>query len=71
MLKVLQAFKLLTKKKNLTVREVVDPALKKEKDMCLDWKLFQLVVFNLFQNAVKYNKESGKITIEMKLEENK
>ena len=57
----------MIKKKKLIVRELVDRTLMKDKDIYLDWKIYQLVLFNLVQNAVKYNKECGHITIEMEL----
>ena len=33
----------------------------------LDWSLYQLTMFNIIQNAVKYNEEKGKIDISLKL----
>jgi K+-sensing histidine kinase KdpD len=32
-----------------------------------DWRLYQLIIFNLIQNAVKYNKECGHLTIKINL----
>ena len=33
----------------------------------LDWRLYQLAIFNLIQNAVKYNEDSGRIEIQLEL----
>jgi hypothetical protein len=37
--------------------------------MIADWKTFKLVFFNLFLNAVKYNKNNGYIIIVIKIED--
>lgn len=37
--------------------------------MIADWKTFKLVFFNLFLNAVKYNKNNGYIIIAIKIED--
>jgi hypothetical protein len=37
--------------------------------MISDWKTFKLVFFNLFLNAVKYNKNNGYIIIAIKIED--
>ena len=29
----------------------------------LDWKLYQYIIFNVIQNAIKYNKNKGSIEI--------
>lgn len=33
----------------------------------IDWRLYQLAMFNLIQNAVKYNHDGGTIEIQLKL----
>ena len=30
-----------------------------------DWKIYKLILFNLIQNAVKYNENRGKIIIDL------
>ena len=37
--------------------------------MKADWRLYQLIIFNIIQNAVKYNKTEGAITITTELKE--
>ena len=32
-----------------------------------DWRLYQLIIFNIIQNAVKYNKREGCIKVETRL----
>lgn len=32
-----------------------------------DWKIYQLIMFNIIQNAVKYNKPKGHIDIYLKI----
>ena len=34
-----------------------------------DWRLYQLIIFNIVQNAVKYNKRGGTISITTELKE--
>ena len=31
--------------------------------LCTDWKFYQLILFNIYQNAIKYSKVNGCITI--------
>ena len=45
---------------------VIDEQIKNYK-LSADWKKFQLIFFNIFQNSVKYNKYSGKIIINFKM----
>ena len=33
----------------------------------IDWRLYQLSMFNLIQNAVKFNEDKGFIEIQLKL----
>ena len=33
----------------------------------IDWRLYQLAMFNLIQNAVKFNEDRGFIEIQLKL----
>lgn len=42
----------------------------KVKDIKADWELFKLIIFNLCQNAVKYNKFSGEVEISFDLKIN-
>ena len=35
-----------------------------------DWRLYQLIIFNIIQNAVKYNKKGGTINITTELFDN-
>lgn len=37
--------------------------------MKADWRLYQLITFNIIQNAVNYNKKGGTIGIETYLKE--
>jgi signal transduction histidine kinase len=41
---------------------------KMETNIFIDWRKYLLSVFNLVQNAVKYNKEGGSIKISFGLE---
>ena len=34
-----------------------------------DWRLYQLIIFNIIQNAIKYNKKEGGIRITTELKE--
>ena len=36
----------------------------------IDWRLYQLIIFNIIQNAIKYNKRKGKISITIALLDN-
>ena len=40
-------------------------------NVILDWKMYKLTMYNLVQNAVKYNVEGGKIEIKLKIDGNK
>jgi signal transduction histidine kinase len=33
-----------------------------------DWKIYQLIIFNIVQNAIKYNTKEGLITVSIQLE---
>jgi len=37
-------------------------------ELSTDWKIYKLILFNVVQNAVKYNENKGKIIIDLKLE---
>ena len=37
--------------------------------MKADWRLYQLIIFNIVQNAVKYNKREGNIDITTELKD--
>ena len=32
-----------------------------------DWRLYQFIIFNVIQNAIKYNKDKGQISINLDL----
>ena len=34
-----------------------------------DWRLYQLIIFNIIQNAVKYNKREGTISVSTELKD--
>ena len=36
--------------------------------MGCDWKLYQLLMFNFYQNSIKYNKKEGSIIISLSIE---
>ena len=38
-------------------------------ELITDWKLYQIVLFNFIQNAVKYNLNNGEIMINYSLQE--
>ena len=38
-------------------------------EIMVDWAKYKLIVFNLVQNAVKYNKEGGSIQILFEIED--
>ena len=50
--------------KNIQIKVNSDGAKCKEK-LNADWRIYQIVLFNVFQNAVKYNSQNGKIDIEL------
>jgi len=58
---VLQPFEYQIKKKkmNVSIKRMNNdrPSIK------TDWRLYQLIIFNIVQNAVKYNKREGNIAI--------
>ena len=47
--------------------EVTVKSHKFESRVKADWKLYQLIIFNIIQNAVKYNKPKGEINICLKI----
>lgn len=64
---VLQPFEYQIAKKKMVVsvaqRDQDRPSMK------ADWRLYQLIIFNIIQNAVKYNKTEGAITITTELKD--
>ena len=38
--------------------------------MRTDWAVYNMILFNIIQNAIKYNVANGKITIELDLLQN-
>ena len=59
---VIEPFSQIIKRKNLKVTIQNDIA-NKNTDLITDWKIYQIVLFNFIQNAVKYNLENGEIMI--------
>jgi len=64
---VLQPFEYQIKKKKMNVsvqrKNIERPSIK------ADWRLYQLIIFNIVQNAVKYNKREGDISITTELKD--
>lgn len=64
---VLQPFEYQIKKKKMKVsiqrKDVNRPSIK------ADWRLYQLIIFNIIQNAVKYNKKEGTISVTTELKD--
>ena len=52
----------MIKKKKIDLKIQISDELLGKKILC-DWKLYKLILFNIIQNAVKYNKNEGKILI--------
>ncbi len=42
---------------------LIDNTKKLNFEMILDWKIYELILFNIIQNSIKYNKENGEILI--------
>ena len=62
---VLQPFQSQMETRSQTVQIIRDYRL--NMSVRTDWRLYQLIIFNLIQNAVKYNKECGHLTIKINL----
>ena len=64
---VLQPFEYEIKKKKMKIdmssKDLSRPSMK------ADWRLYQLIIFNIVQNAIKYNKREGTIRITTELKE--
>jgi hypothetical protein len=56
----------MIKKKNLKF-EIINSLNIDGYEVLCDWGLYKLIIFNLFQNSVKYNLKDGHITIELSL----
>ena len=56
------------KRKNIKL-EIVDSTNLINQEVLGDWKLFQYIFFNLYQNAVKFNVRDGKIEIQINISE--
>ena len=56
----------MLKKKNINL-VIKDNLNLYDYEVLCDWKLFQLIFFNFFQNSVKYNEKDGNIKIELNL----
>jgi hypothetical protein len=54
------------KRKNLKL-EIIDNTNFINKEILCDWKLFQYIFFNIYQNAVKFNIKDGKIIIQINI----
>ncbi len=59
-------FKYNMKRKNLKL-EIIDNTNFINKEILCDWKLFQYIFFNIYQNAVKFNIKDGKIIIQINI----
>ena len=35
--------------------------------ICSDWRLYQMILFNILQNSIKYNRQNGQIQINLSL----
>lgn len=64
--KMIQMFQTVISEKNLKIKLNKGQAISKDK-LRADWRIYQMVLFNVFQNAVKYNCQNGKIDIELSL----
>ena len=56
------------KRKNIKL-EIFDSTNLINQEVLGDWKLFQYIFFNLYQNAVKFNVRDGKIEIQINISE--
>ena len=56
----------MIKKKNLKF-EIINSLNIDGYEILCDWGLYKLIIFNLFQNSVKYNFKDGHIIIELSL----
>ena len=54
----------MIKKKNLKFDIINNLNINGYEIQC-DWGLYKLIIFNLFQNSVKYNQKNGNIIIEL------
>lgn len=63
---IIQPFEMQMDLKKLRYVIDKDPQLN-DLNLYADWRLYQLALFNILQNAVKFNNTNGKILIEIKL----
>ena len=54
----------MMKKKNLRL-EINDNLYLDRQEVLCDWKIYKLILFNFFQNAVKYNEKDGYIKVDL------
>ena len=57
----------MIKKKNLKFDIINNLNINGYEIQC-DWGLYKLIIFNLFQNSVKYNQKNGNIIIELSVQ---
>ena len=62
---IIQNFKMYILKRELNVTIEIDETVQKEINLVACWDQFKLVLFNVIQNAVKYNKNGGAINVFM------
>ena len=69
--KIIQSFHTSITNSNLSVNIQNNSKQYKEKRVKIisDWNLYQLIVFNVIQNAIKYNTINGKVDINLSFEE--
>ena len=65
-LQVMKPFEDEIQKNNLNF-EIIWETEKRSNLITGDWRLYQLVIFNIMQNAVKYNRKNGLIKVQLNL----
>ena len=48
--------------------DITTSKLKKGQYVQTDWNIYTLILFNIIQNAVKYNNQNGKIEVSIDFE---
>jgi K+-sensing histidine kinase KdpD len=62
-LDVLGSFKVYITKRNYKITIELEDFEEKYHGMKTDWKYYKLILFNIVQNAIKYNKFGGYLKI--------